>query len=235
MKKHLLFGLILLSGLSITSCKKENGGGNLSYRLKAVSSISAGASTSAQGLGVKVIVTPVGLNWESGYVNVSEIKFQAKRNDLEVSYKSKGLANVNLFDISPVISSITLPEGQYDKVKLKVEIKQERDKPALFLKGSYTDGNNNKVPVELYLNEGENEFEIEVEAKNIMVDSKFSYTGLISLHLDRLIDGITASDLAAATKTNGTIVISTTSNLKLYSKIKANANHFSDCDFNEQD
>jgi hypothetical protein len=45
---------------------------------------------------------------------------------------------------------------------------------------------------------------------------------IVMLHLDKIVAGITAADMNAAVKTAGVIIISSTSNMSLYNKIKLN-------------
>ena len=141
------------------------------------------------------------------------------------------MVNVNLFNLSPVLGSISIPDGTYNEVELKLELKQTTTAAIpLTLKGMYTNASGAKIPVEFYFNE---DFEIEVEAEDLVVNGTNDYLGLINVQLNKLLTNVSSSDLDGASKTNGTIVISITSNPDLYNKLKANLNAFGDCDFED--
>lgn len=235
MKNYLLsFGpAILVAGLFLTSCTKDNstGNGKLSYKVKPAGfTASISSTTSGSGLSVS-INSNSSLTWTSGNMSVSEIDFEAESKNIEVEYELKQAFNVDLFNLSPVLGSITLPDGTYEEVELKLVLKRSATTSIpLTLKGLYTDGSGNKIPVEFYFNE---DFEAEVEAENVVVSGTNDYIGLINVQLNKFLTNVVSADLSGATKTNGTIVISATSNMDLYTKLKANLNVFADCDFED--
>ncbi len=69
--------------------------------------------------------------------------------------------------------------------------------------------------------------EIETEKENVVITDNNSYTALTTLNLSLLTRGITESMLNSATRTNGTILISSTSNTNIYNIILKN---LEDCD-----
>ncbi len=143
----------------------------------------------------------------------------------------KNAVNVNLFNLSPILGNVTIPPGTYNEVELKLELKKSTTSTIpLTLKGMYTNGSAINIPVEFYFNE---DFEIEVEAENLVVSGTNDYLGLINMQLNKFLTNVSSSDLDGATKTNGTIIISSTSNLNLYNKLKSNLNAFGDCDFED--
>lgn len=234
MKNYLLsFGSILLgSALILSSCQKEDStGGKISYQVKPANfTASVGSTVSTSGLLVNVNSNS-SLTWTSGNLNITEIDFEAENNNAEIEYELKDLYNINLFTLSPVLGNITIPDGTYDEVELKLKLKKSitSDLP-LTLKGSYTNSVGTKMPVEFYFNE---EFEMEVEAEDLVVSGTTDYLALINVQLNKFLTNVTSADLNDAVKTNGTIVISATSNANLYNKLKANMNVFGDCDFED--
>jgi len=66
------------------------------------------------------------------------------------------------------------------------------------------------------------DFEFKVKKEGASIDTTSDYTSLINLNLTLLMGGITSVDLNNATRTNGKIIISSTSNAILYSKINTN-------------
>lgn len=217
----------------MSSCTKENstGDGKLSYKVKPANfTASVGPTVAGSGL-IVAVNSNSSLTWTSGNVNVSEIDFEAKSKSAKIEYELKQAFNVDLFNLSSVLGSITLPDATYEEVELKLVLKKSATSNIpLTLKGSYTDGSGTKIPVEFYFNE---DFEAEVEAENIIVSGTNDYLGLINVQLNKFLTNVVSADLSGATKTNGVIVISSTSNMELYAKLKANLNAFADCDFED--
>lgn len=235
MKNYLLnYGsLILVAGMILSSCTKENstGDGKLSYKVKPANfTASVGPAVAGSGL-IVAVNSNSSLTWTSGNLNISEIDFEAESKSAEIEYELKQAFNVDLFNLSPVLGSITLPDATYEEVELKLVLKKSATSNIpLTLKGSYTDGSGTKIPVEFYFNE---DFEVEVEAENIIVSGTNDYLGLINVQLNKFLTNVISADLSGAAKTNGVIVISSTSNMELYAKLKANLNAFADCDFED--
>lgn len=224
---------MLVAGLSLSSCTKENAGadGKLSYQVKPANfTASIGPSVSGSGL-VVAVNSNSSLTWTSGNVNVSEIDFEAKSKNAEIEFELKQAFNVDLFNLSPVLGSVTLPDATYEEVELKLALRKSATSAVpLTLKGSYTDGSGTKTPVEFYFNE---DIEVEVEAENLIVSGTNDYLGLINFQLNKFLTNIISADFSGAAKTNGVIVISSTSNIELYAKLKSNLNAFADCDFED--
>ena len=233
MKNLIKFGMAAFSLLLIlSSCEKDDssGSGKLSYRVKP-SNFTASIGSSGSGSGLIVgINTNSSVTFTSGSLYISEIDFEAESKNNEIEYELKQALSVDLFNLSPLLGSITIPDGTYDKVELKLELKKSTSNIPLTLKGSYTDGTGAKIPVEFYFNE---DFEVEVEAENIVVNGSKDYIGLINIQLNKFMSNVISADLSNAAKTGGVIVISSTSNMNLYSKLKANLNAFADCDFDD--
>lgn len=235
MKNYLLnFGsAILVAGLLLSSCTKDNstGNGKLSYKVKP-SNFTSSIGPTASGSGLIIAINSnSSLTWTSGNMNVTEIDFEAKSKNTEIEFELKQAFNVDLFNLSAVLGSITLPDATYEEVELKLVLKKSATSNIpLTLKGTYTDGSGTKIPVEFYFNE---DIEAEVEAENLVVSGTNDYLGLINIQLNKFLTNVVSADLSGATKTNGVIVISATSNMDLYSKLKANLNLFADCDFED--
>ena len=154
-----------------------------------------------------------------------------KDKNVGIEYELKQAVDVDLFNLSPILGSITIPDGTYNEVELKLELKKSTTSNIpLALKGTYTDDSGSKIPVEFYFNE---DFEVEVEAEDLVVNGNNDYLGLINIQLNKFMTNVISADLSGAAKTGGVIVISSTSNMDLYTKLKANLKAFADCDFGE--
>lgn len=234
MKNYLQhYGTALLgTALFLTSCAKEDSaGGKVSYMVKPSNfTASVGSTVSGSGLIVGVNSNS-SLTWTSGNLNITEIDFEAKNNNAEIEYELKNQYNINLFNASPVLGNISIPDGTYDEVELKLKLKKSlTSEIPLTLKGSYTNSAGTKIPVEFYFND---EFEMEVEAEDLVVSGTTDYLAMINVQLNKFMTNVSSSDLDQATKINGSIIISSTSNISLYNKLTANLNDFGDCEFED--
>ncbi|TKB99000.1 hypothetical protein [Pedobacter cryophilus] len=236
MKSNFLKTSLILFGLGsiLAACNKNDsvgGGGEVKYQVKPTGySATVASSSSGSGL-VAVVGSSNSLNFTSGFLNVNEVDFEAENKTVEIEYELKGISNVDLFNLSPILGSVQIPEGTYDEVELKLVLKKSTDNTIpLTLKGIYKNEAGITTPVEFYFNE---DYEIEVEAEDVVINSNSDYLGLINLQLNKLLLNVAANDLSLATKTNNTIIISSTSNVNLYNKFKANLNAFGDCDFED--
>lgn len=233
MRKNLLnLTTILIGAMLLASCSKDENSsdGKVAYKVKP-SNFSASVASDISGSGLSVAVNSnSSITWTSGILNISEIDFEAEGNGKEIEYELKNQFNVDLLNLSPILGSINIPTGTYHEVELKLELEPSTTKIPLTLKGTYTNTAGIKTPVEFYFNE---EFEIEVEAEDVTVNGSEDYVALINLQLNKFLSNVSTSDLDQATKTNGAIIISDTSNINLYNKFKSNLNAFGECDFDD--
>ncbi|MBU0695722.1 MAG: hypothetical protein KKE39_04240 [Bacteroidetes bacterium] len=230
---------VLLAVTVLAACKKSSpsGSGKLSLQFNAVNSGAVKTANTSDlktfGAAVSTNTVPTGITWTSGYVYVSEIDFKAtKDNATEIRYKSEGSRKVDLFNVNASAGDFTIPSGVYSKIKLELEIgtPQGAKYPGVYLSGTY-----GTTPIVFADDESGDQFEVEVEGRNFTFDSTKDYNSLINLHLNLLLNGVSNADLDAATKTNGTIVLNSTSNVAIYQKAKQNLQHLSDSDFKEKD
>jgi hypothetical protein len=227
----MIAGAFFAAATIFTSCQKEAETSNtVTYQANPVNfTSSVGASVSGSGLLVEASSNS-SITWSEGILNIGEIDFEARKDGSQIEYKYSQLVNVDISKAAAALGSIQIPDGTYDEVKLKLLFRKSStdDIPAR-LKGSYTDLSGAKTPVELQFNE---DLEIQVEAENLVMEAN-SHIARINMHLNKLLSRVTIADLTMATKTNGTIVISSTSNAALYAKIKASLEGFADCRFED--
>jgi hypothetical protein len=158
--------------------------------------------------------------WTAGIANITRFRLNAKRGGVAAEYSSANLNNVDLFNLGSLLSTISIPKGDYNGVKAAVVFSQTTAAPyPLVLSGTFTTAAGTAIPVEFDLNDN---LEISVGVSDIIADGTKDFTTNIALHLNQFIIGIAPADLDAATRTNGAILISRTVNTTLYAKIKAN-------------
>jgi len=222
---------ILAVGMILTSCSKDP----ISSSVLGVKIQATNKTTTT--LKSAMATTP-GLSWDTCFMNISKIEFEAEKKESETAHDSAGVKfewngpkKVNLFDVNPIIGDINLQPGIYDEVSFKVKaLKADAGtSPVFYLSGTYTNSSMVSTPIIVIVNQ---DIEIEVESKaGTTLNAVNNYTSLINLNLTLLINGIAISDIDAATLTNGKIVISSISNSNLYNKILMNFNSCDDSEF----
>ncbi len=235
-KKFRFFSLLLLAtGISFVSCKKENDSTySLKLKMQATNKTFSVKSTTP---------TTQNFTWDTCLMHVSEIEFKAKKQEfknfndstktssslkISYNYKWKGPKLVNLFDPNSIIGEVTLQPGFYNEISLELEAHKtpsSQQTPVFYLTGKYTNGTGKIIPVSVIVNE---DFEIEIETeKGTNINAISDYSSIIKINLSLIAKDITQADLDAATLTNGKLIISKNSNISIYNKIKRN---LSDCD-----
>ena len=197
---------IILSAIfttCIVSCKKNvetNANSGLDFQLKA---------TNPSSVVARITSTIV---WDSGFVNATQIKFEAKQNGNETEFKSNVDRHVDLFAALASIGAINKPTGSFDEVEFKIEAAATSNEPAFQLNGTI-----NTIPVVFMIG---NAFEIKSEQSQVTLSG--ADTALNKIDLSALTSGLSSADFANATRTNGTIIISLTSNINLFNTILNN-------------
>jgi hypothetical protein len=233
--------LLIAIGFCMASCSKKNDAApnskKISYQFKVTGNsahLTASVKHSSLTTMAMSTMSTGDITWQSGFANVSSISFEGKNQDDNQStdnFVEPAVYKVDLFNANQFLGNVDIAVGTYHNVDIRVELKQSGADPALYLKGTYASAKGS-LPIELSFNEGSDQFEILALAKDLSVGAKDSYVAFISFHLDKLMAGISATDLDAATLTNGSILIDSHSNADIYAKIKANISGFSDADYN---
>ena len=205
--KIVLLSFSVAACLLFFSCEKENAGtptiAQFTYKLK----------TSGESTSISQPTTAGTLKWTSGYASVKEIEFEAKKQGLEIEYKNEAKQKINLFSPLSLLGVIAVPDGTYEDIEFEVEVQPNGTDAALELKGSFTNGTGVITPVFLKLNAS---LEIESKKSNFTVTNANSRTVLTTLNLSLIPKGVTESMFNNATRNNGTIEITATSNPAIY-------------------
>ena len=211
MKITNLFLTASVSILLFASCKKAStNSSGIEYQIKTTNTISTVNRVDAGSL-----------QWTSGFASASQIKLEGKSSGSEVEFKANNVQHVDLFaSVAATLGNVTLPAGTYTEVEFKIELNPNGNDPALELDGTFTNSVGVAKPVVFKVN---SLLEIKAEQNNVTVDNS-NTTALTTLDLSLLTGGISQALLNAATVTNGTIVISSSSNTNLYNIIIANFN-----------
>lgn len=216
MKNKFLSALIVVFCLAATGCKKTNNATTISYRLTTASP----SSTVARLAGLSRVDGGT-LNWDSGYASVRRIRFEAKKDSVDVKYENDVTQTINLFDPLQSIGNIVLPQGVYTKVEFRADLLSATNAPSLVLYGQFHNGNA-ITPVRF---EVTNECDIKGEEQQVTLAAASSYASITTIDLSALTAGISASQLSGASQTNGAIVISANSNADLYAVLQDHLQH----------
>jgi hypothetical protein len=223
MKKHLFsgIGLLFLPLFIFTACNKlkDSSNAELTYKVEP-SNLTSSVGTTVLESGLTVTINSnSSLTWKAGFITIEQLSFEAKKESSEIEYKLKKSPTVDLFKQSQLLGSIDLPAATYNEVELKVLLQKQITGDLFALSGIYTDETGKQTPVDFHYNE---DLTLNIEAENLTVNTSSDYTGLLKLELNKLLSGLSTSDLKSASKNaNGIIVISSNSNVELYSKMKS--------------
>ena len=232
---QLIIGMCVLGMVSILSACKKNDNASLStsgntqiaFALSANGSVSpVSVSGNADGLTTNALTTnatgSASITWTSGIANVSGFKLEAAKKGLEIEITSRNLTSIDLFAATPATISAAIDTGTYREIELRVLFtKSTTAVLPLTLKGNYTSTTGTVTPIEFDFND---DAIIKIGAENITVDGSTDIAAIAKLDVSKLVTGFAASALDNAVRTNGTIVISSTSNTNIYNFIKANIN-----------
>lgn len=222
--------LLTVLSLTIISCKKDagtgTGTGRVAYRIAAATSAPVKV---AKGGSPSILATD--LSWDAGYAYISDIEFKALKDGVHIKYESEGLHKIDLFHPGASLFEDTVgTAGLFTEIKLEMKIGNtgSTTEPGIKLTGKY-----GSTPIEFDYDESGDAFELEVEGKNYSFDKTKDYNALISLHLEKLLIGVSMADLDAAQKVNGVILINKSNNITIYAIAKQNIHNLSDVDFQD--
>ncbi|HWJ25355.1 MAG TPA: hypothetical protein VNS32_02375 [Flavisolibacter sp.] len=199
-----------------SSCKKNNDATTVGYQLTTSSqstAVNRMASTQRMQSGI--------LAWDSGFAYVRTIRFEAKKDSIDVKYRSEVNQRISLFDPLASLGAISLQAGTYRKVEFKADLLSSPTTPSLVLYGHYSDGTT-IYPVVFSVS---NECNIKGEEEDVTINSGAGNTSVTTINLTALTAGITASDWNNATQTAGVIIVSENVNPRLYSIVSDHLQH----------
>ncbi|GAA4747504.1 hypothetical protein [Flavisolibacter ginsenosidimutans] len=217
--KHLLTALLFSP--VFFSCKKENTSENtaatsFAYQLKTVNPSSplagiillAGGRTDANA----------SIQWTSGTASANLLKFEAEGSGGEVEFKQNVQQRIDLFAAASVLGNISVPAGTYKEVEFKALLAPNGNAKALQLNGMFTSGATS-IPVSFQIDKP---VELKAEKDNVIVAAGSTYSALNSIDLSLLTNGVSETDLLNASRTNGTIILSSNANSNIYNTVLAN-------------
>lgn len=234
----ILPAVLIALALGFVACKKDantNSPGDSTLGVK-IMALNKSYSLPVNTNGTKSASTLTSVAWDTAFLTVSRIKYEAElnslishRDSLKISYEWSGPQEVNLFDTNISLGNFVLQPGYYDEVELTVEgLKHDAgNKPVFYLHGTYTNDTASH-PIMVIVNDNVM-FKTEKDSVTVTGTEASVFTSSIQLYLDKLMADIQPSALDNATLTNGAIIISAESNYELYRLIMRNIGRNQHC------
>lgn len=162
------------------------------------------------------------LNFDSGYIWVSEIQFEA--NVVNSGSVSRSVEQFSKIDFvtgisDPIIENFIIPAGDYSSVDLSVELRDEDSQPCILIEGTYTRTDASIAPIRFEFNSGET---FEVESNNTVTVAPGT-TAISSIVIDPIawFSVVPTAMLDNANvNPSGTIVISSSSNEDIFDLVE---------------
>ncbi len=215
------------------SCIKEDGftDTKLSYSLKATN-LSASLKSNATESGLVVVPNTKGsINWSSASINLAQADF-ISLNDGATSTKTVE----NLFFKNALKDSISgvlnIKSGSYKNINFLIKIAESKTNTPILIRGNYIEESGTTIPVEVNLNISQS---INLQSPDIEI-TMGSYLAKITVELNNLVKGLTASDFGQTTRTgaNNAIIINTETNKLLFAKLLLNLRSCISIDISKQ-
>lgn len=217
--KTLYFTISIIYLLTLfIGCTKETTttDAQLSYSFNAIN-LNASLSTNAATSGAIVAPGTNGsINWTNASVNLSKVEFDATHAGKVISLESKNLF-FNALKPDSLSGVVSLFSGIYENNEFKITMNESTTNPPLLLTGIYIEASGTKIPVTVQLNTTQL---IKLQASKIEI-SKGKYIAKVTVELNGLVKGLTASDFGQTTRTapNNTILVTNTINRALFEKL----------------
>jgi hypothetical protein len=207
------FLILLFSAATIfTSCKEETPGNG---RIK----LAANTTSSQVGNVGGRLAAANDLVFTSGTITIREVVFDGDNENQSISRTIAQVADIDYATgtVSPAIT-IEVPPGNYTSVNLGIEMQDVGAAPSTVIEGTFTNANLEAIPLRFEFNSGE---VFEATAASVSIAAGADIIGKVSFDALDWFSTVTASELANATLTDGTIIVSESSNSAIFDKVAA--------------
>lgn len=207
MMKTMIVGLVLGTGLFFSSCSDDDEISNGRVRL-------AVSTTSSSTGNVSRVAAANDLKFTRGTITIREVVFDGENGSQSVSRTIEQIADIDYAtdSVSPAVI-VEVPAGNYTSVNLGIELQDDGNDPSVVIEGTYTNSNEEDIPVRFEFNSGE---VFEANAASVTIEAGADIVGKITFDAVSWFSVVSADELDNATLTNGTIVISSTNNPDIF-------------------
>jgi len=210
----LVVAVLVMTSLTFTSCEKDETSSEPKVGLK-FNTVTTPFSVNGD---LKSAQQAKELSFTSGFITLRELQFEVEtENDsVEIDFEIEMNTKIDFAtgETNPDISFAVIPAGTYNEMEVEIELQDEGDAPAMVLNGTYVDADGVSHDVRFEFNSGET-FEVEKEGV-ITFSTSESALAQITFNPAVWFAEVTNEELAAATKTDGVIVISETKNPEIF-------------------
>lgn len=209
--KIMMAGLFLSASVLFTSCTEDDASPATGRVKLAVATTSSSTGNAA---GRELVANE--LKFTGGTITIREIVFDGESTQ-SVSRTIEQIADINYAtgNISPEII-VEVPAGEYRSVNLGIELQDDSNDPSVVIEGTYTNSNEEDIPVRFEFNSGE---VFEANATSVMIEAGADIVGKITFDALDWFSVITAEELDNATLSAGVMVISETSNADIFDQV----------------
>ena len=209
--KIMMAGLFLSASVLFTSCTEDDASPATGRVKLAVATTSSSTGNAA---GRESVANE--LKFTGGTITIREIVFDGESTQ-SVSRTIEQIADINYATgyISPEII-VEVPAGEYRSVNLGIELQDDSNDPSVVIEGTYTNSNEEDIPVRFEFNSGE---VFEANATSVMIEAGADIVGKITFDALDWFSVITAEELDNATLSAGVMVISETSNADIFDQV----------------
>jgi hypothetical protein len=206
MKNLFKLSLLVLFVTVLASCSKDDDNSDVNVRL-AVTTTSSSTATQSRLAANDLVFT-------SGTITIIEVVFDGDNGNISVSRTHEQEATINYADgtITPAVM-VSVPAGTYTSVNLGIELQDENSSPSVVIEGIYTHTNEDVIPIRFEFNSGE---VFEANAELVVLEEGTDVVGKITFDAISWFSTVSAAQLDNAALTDGTIIISDTSNVNIF-------------------
>lgn len=210
--KQLILILFFSAAVIFTSCKDETpGNGSIKF--------SANTTSSNVGNVGGRLAAANDLVFTSGTITIREVVFDGENGSQSISRTIPQIADIDYATgvVSPAIT-IEVPPGDYTSVNLGIEMQDVSAEPSTVIEGTYTNSNSEVIPIRFEFNSGE---VFEASAASVAIEAGADIIGKVSFDALDWFSTVTVDELDNARLTDGTIIVSESSNSAIFDKVAA--------------
>ena len=210
--KSLVTIFLLSATILFTSCNNdEPTNGRIKFAVNTTSS-------STGNLGGRLAAAN-DLVFTSGKITIREVVFDGDNEAQSISRTIPQIADIDYATgaVTPAIT-IEVPPGNYTSVNLGIEMQDNGSAPSTVIEGTYTNSSAEEVPIRFEFNSGE---VFEASAASVTIAAGADIIGKITFDARDWFSTVTPAELDNAALTDGTIIVSESSNSAIFEKVAA--------------
>jgi outer membrane murein-binding lipoprotein Lpp len=209
-KFKFILAAIVVGGILFAGCEEDDVNPNGKIKLQV-------ETTSSTTVNFKSTSAANDLVFDSGTITIREVVFDGEADTVSVSRTIEQIAEIDYAsgDVSPEVV-IGVPAGDYTGVNLGIELQDENNEPTVVTEGTYTNSSGEAIPIRFEFNSGE---VFEANAESVKIEAGADLIGKITFDAISWFATVSSDELDNATLSEGTIIVSGTSNAAIFDKV----------------